>query len=87
MPEQPTELVLFPQPASDVLALRLAPSVTGVRAIAMFDLLGREVFRNDLRTSTHCETVHIDLNGLRAGPYILTVEHVRGVLSRMVLVK
>lgn len=85
--EQSMELLLYPQPASDVIAIQLAPTVTGARGIVLFDLLGREVRRSALDTSILRETVHLPIHDLRPGAYVLTVEHARGVLSRIVLVK
>lgn len=85
--EQAMELLLYPQPASDVIAIQIAPTVTGVRGIVLFDLLGREVRRSALDTSILRETVHVPIHDLRPGPYVLTVEHARGVLSRIVLIK
>ncbi|MCQ2282167.1 MAG: Omp28-related outer membrane protein [Bacteroidales bacterium] len=79
--ENNSQLRLFPNPATQRVVLEAdAP----IRNIAMVNTLGQTVLR---RQGNGASTMHVDLNGLNAGMYLVRIQTDNGMATRQLIVK
>lgn len=84
LPAAIRSLSVFPNPAGDMLQLRLSLRDAGAVRVSMTDMLGRVVIRQLL----HPATVHrsrLDLGALLPGVYVLRIEAASAQVSRMII--
>lgn len=79
------ELVAFPNPANDLLNLRIANSGTETYNLEIFSIDGRLVFSSQL-TGSNIPT-QIDLSALRSGSYHVAVSDRRSFSENFILIK
>ena len=87
----PTQLVpgslrVYPNPATDALTVDFTTATTDPTTLLLTNLLGqrvRSLTERGLAPGSHTRT--LDLRGLPAGQYILTVQMADGTQSRVVL--
>ena len=87
---EPTQnsLRIYPNPATDALTIDFVTSVAGSTTIRLSNLLGQRVrtlSERSLAPGSH--TRSLDLTGLPAGQYTLTVQTTDGSQSRVILVR
>ena len=83
-----TAFRVYPNPATDVLTIDFATTSTGATTVLLTNRLGQRVrtlAERSLVPGTHTRT--LDLRGLAAGHYTLTIQTPDGPLSRVVLVR
>ena len=78
-----TQLVLFPNPVSDQLALRIDGTSTEALSFELFDGSGRSVLRHADRSVAGPTRVDFDTSGLAAGIYSLRIRSGNGRWSTL----
>ena len=68
-----TQLILFPNPVSDQLALRIDGTSTDALSFEVFDTSGRSVLRTGDRAVAGPTRIDFDTNALAAGTYSLRI--------------
>lgn len=79
-----SELSIFPNPANDVISLRLSDPTNETGVLTLVDAMGKEVFRSSSRFS---ETENVEVNELEEGIYFVNVAFNSSVYHQKLLVK
>jgi hypothetical protein len=77
---------LYPNPATTAISLRQDGSLSGVLAVAIYNLQGAEVMRKDWNTQAST-TLTLPVADLATGTYMLVVAGSEGHLSRQFLIR
>jgi hypothetical protein len=81
------ELSLYPNPASRWLNLGFRGFDAGEYLIALNDLTGKEIWRQELFLQQADQTIGLNLEGLAKSTYLLRVASQKGVLVRKVIIQ
>ena len=79
-PLDPDQVILFPNPAREMLFIDLARLTSGITTLAVYDATGRQLLRQQERAANGRQ--QLDLSGLPAGTYFLRVTNDGRSLTR-----
>jgi hypothetical protein len=77
-----TYLVVWPNPSSGELQLQAA--MEGMQSLHLVDMMGREVYHQDLDAAINHFEMKLDLSALRAGNYFLQLRGSHGPITKRV---
>jgi serine protease len=80
------ELEVYPIPARDILRIRLENSQLGTVQIDLHDLTGRKLLEKSALKEQPILDEFLEVGGLSAGMYVLTVKDMTGQISRRIIV-
>lgn len=64
------EIAVYPNPVSDVVNLKMGPSVTGPVTVSIYNLLGKEIFKSSYNTAAN-NIIHINISSIKGSQGIL----------------
>ncbi|HTA26811.1 MAG TPA: choice-of-anchor tandem repeat GloVer-containing protein [Bacteroidia bacterium] len=76
---------VYPVPSKGLITINL--NGTGFENLVITDALGREVYTQALSAQLKNNALHINLNSLSDGVYILQVNSLRGLLTRKIIIQ
>ncbi len=76
---------IYPNPVTGVMTVNLNGS--GYTFIKILDALGREVYANNINTATQNLNLHVDMNNIAAGVYLVQVSGKEGVTGKRIVVQ
>jgi len=82
---QISQLQLFPNPAGNLITLKLINKP--IQRLAIFDLQGRIVYWQELKDNSNRIEVEVDLSQFNYGLYIVQIESTEGIVSSSKFVK
>jgi len=80
-----TEIVVFPNPASDKISLQSAVFRQQSTTVALFDSNGRKLLEKQIMQGN--EEVTLDVSGLKSGVYICTLKTERGNTTKKLIIQ
>lgn len=85
----PDEMVLFPNPASDVLKITFTAGNAGSGSVKVLDQIGKPVFVTEIEVAEGSNQKMIDLavNGIRSGIYFLQIQLPGEKMTRKFIVR
>ncbi len=79
-------LPAFPNPATGYADVSFTTPVAGDFVVKLFNVLGSEVLRQNVRGQAGMNTSRLNLSGINAGVYMLSISHGSNVLTRRLIV-
>lgn len=73
-PVAPDELKTYPNPVQKVLHLKWGAHFSGTKAVSLYDMSGRRVFRQELGAGSGAGQTEVDFSAVAAGAYLLRFE-------------
>jgi hypothetical protein len=80
----PYEVIISPNPAEDLITIKIQEGHHKISEIRIYDLIGKEVFIINLGGSG---TYHVDLSTLRPGVYFCSIMSEKGVVETRKLIR
>jgi len=85
LPEIKQELIVFPNPASDVVYLKMNNLPPGNLTCKVLDLIGRELYTDRVRIGNPEVIIPVPLEDFPDGVYFLSVESAKGVIVKKLI--